>query len=47
MKDERFQQMARDYYMMAPVMVPCHDLMQSVMLDYLRLEDAEHSVVVD
>lgn len=47
MSDNRFQQMARDYDTMAPILVPHYGLMQSVMLDYLKLEDADHPVVVD
>jgi len=47
MSDHRFQTMAEDYDILAPVMVPYYGFMQSLMMDYLRIEEANNPVVVD
>jgi tRNA (cmo5U34)-methyltransferase len=47
MTDDRFQKMAVDYDLMAPIMVPYYSLLQDVMLDYLKIEQAKNPVIVD
>jgi len=47
MSENRFLEMAENYDIMAPVMVPHYGFMQSMVLDYLRIEEAEQPVIVD